>query len=69
MNPKFVKMARWFLFLTGLLWLLIAVAAWSTSATLSVCLGAVGIALLLISKYGSRYVVAALRYFNQNNAL
>jgi hypothetical protein len=67
LDPKFVKKAHWFLFLAGLLWVVVAVAAWSTSAALSVCVGAVGIALLLISKFGSRYVVAALRYFNQKS--
>jgi uncharacterized membrane-anchored protein len=67
LNPKVVKMTRWFLFLAGLLWLLVAVAAWFTSAALSVCVGGVGVALLLIAKYGSGYVVATLRYFNQKN--
>ena len=67
LNPKFVKMARWFLFLAGLLWLLVAVAAWSTSAGLSACVGGVGVALLVISIYGSSYVVATLRYFNQES--
>jgi hypothetical protein len=65
LSPKIVKMARWFLFGAGLLWLLVAAAAWTISAALSVCVGAVGIALVLIATYGTRYVVATLRYFNQ----
>jgi hypothetical protein len=67
LNPKFFRMVRWFLFLTGLLWLVIAIAARSTSATLSVCVGGVGVALLFLSKYGSGYVAATLRDFNQKN--
>jgi hypothetical protein len=67
LNPKFVKKARWFLFLAGLLWLLVAVAAWSTSVALSVCLGGVGVALILIAILGSGYVVATLRFFNRKN--
>jgi hypothetical protein len=67
LDPKLIKKGRWFLFLAGLLWLVVAVAAWSTSAVLSVCVGVVGIALLLVATFGSRYVVATLRYFNRKN--
>jgi hypothetical protein len=67
LTPKFVKKARWFLFLAGLLWLLVAVAAWSTSIALSVCVGGVGVALILLAVFGSGYVVATLRYFNRKS--
>jgi hypothetical protein len=67
LNPKFFRMVRWFLVLTGLLWLVVAVAAWSTSATLSVCVGGVGVALLLLSIFGSGYVAATIRYFTEKN--
>jgi hypothetical protein len=67
LNPKFVKQARWFVFLAGLLWLLVAVAAWSTSAVLSACVGAVGVVLVLFSAFGTRYLAAVLRYFSQKS--
>ena len=65
LNPKVVKTARWFLLCAGLLWLLVAFAAWSTSAAVSVCMGGLGVALLLIAMFGSNYVARALRYFNR----
>ncbi len=68
LSPKFVKAARWFLFLAGLLWLLVAATAWTTSVALSVCLAVVGCALLLISVFGSNYIGMTLRYFNPKDS-